>query len=149
MPNILGWSKKFIHNVLWKNPNGLFGQPNRIHSGLLRTEYISVCPYGVYTVCAHVYTHLSSYSTVRDLVSHQGFGWVLFLGKGLAWGRQHGSFLRYQQIFVQFKWLCRNGQGLGYKHWAWAFPSGLGFGGIHVDLGILGEGQVESKFGKG
>ena len=103
----------------------------------------------VYSLCTCVHTHLSSYSTVRDLVSHQGFGWVLFLGKGLAWGRQHGSFLRYQQIFVQFKWLCRNGQGLGYKHWAWAFPSGLGFGGIHVDLGILGEGQVESKFGKG
>ena len=30
---VLGWSKssfRFFHNILWKNPNKLFGQPNTI-----------------------------------------------------------------------------------------------------------------------
>lgn len=104
-----------------------FGQPSTKFSlNLLRTEYISVCPYDVPSLCTCVHTHLPVL-TCKNLVSHRGLDCRSVLGKGLAWGRQHGSFLCYpKQIFVQFRWLCRNGQGLGYKHWAWAFPSGLG-----------------------
>lgn len=56
---------------------------------------------------------------------------------------QHDSFLHHQQTFIH-----RNGQGLGYKDWAWTFPSGLGLEDIHVELGSLGEGKVERGCGK-
>lgn len=69
-----------------------------------------------------------------------------------CWGTtglgQCDSFLCHQET------LCRNGQGWGYRDWAWAFPPGLGFADMSVTkepfralVGSLGV-QAEREPGK-
>lgn len=106
-------------------------------------------PYGVYTVCAHAHTHTHFLIVLSKRSCELSGIWMgPVLGERTGLG-QHDSFLHFQQTFIHFRWLCRSGQGLGYKDWAWIFPPGLGSEDIHVELGSLGEGKVERECGKG
>ena len=53
--NVLGWPKSsfgFFHNILWKNPNELFGQPNNLgkETGSLFFFLTSLLAYNCFTM---------------------------------------------------------------------------------------------------
>ena len=111
--------------------------------------YLYASLWCVYSLCtrAHTHTHFLIVLSKRSCeLSGIWMGSVLRERTGLG---QLDSFLHFQQTFIHFRWLCRSGQGLGYKDWAWTFPPGLGSEDIHVELGSLGEGKVERECGKG
>lgn len=122
---------------------------------------------GWFVYSKHTCTHIHTFTRTQQWKFHKYEGWDVSsqpFGNWMlpdCWGKDWlGAMwllpLLFNLTLIQFRWLCRNGQGLGYKDWARAFPSGLGFGDMNVtkvpfkllELGSLGEVQMERESGK-
>ena len=105
-------SFRFFCNILWKTQMSFLANPTEF-TWAFEEQNTSLCIPMVCIQSLHMCTH-TPVLILRSKRSCKPSGiWMgPVFGERTDLG-QHGSFLHYQQIFIQFRWLCRNGLRLG------------------------------------